>query len=773
MLPTQLFIAIVLVVIVLIFIGPIRRLFLTGPLFKFAKRLTPKLSIIERQAIDAGTDGFDTEIFKGNPNWDMLRAVPKCALTKEEEAFLAGPTQELCNMIDDWHIRAEARAVPDAIWSFAKKHGFLGLRISKSAGGHGFSTQAQSIILGTVASRSLDASTIVEVPNSLGPDELIEEFGTDEQKEKYLKSFVTGEEVACFAITSPMGGSDAANMRDVGYVQYGNYEGKKVLGISVSWSKRYITLAPKATVIALAFHLFDPDKLLQGEVDRGITLALVPSTHAGVNIGRRHLPSGVAFPNGPTWGDKVFIPLSWVIGGESGVGKGWLMIMQCLAAGRGVSLPSMSTAGTKLMLRVSTAYARVRRQFNKPIGKIEGVEEPLARIAEAAYVSESGRAVTAAMVTRENRPLVLSSILKYQLTEYSRRAVNDAMDIHGGKAVIDGPSNYLQSTYQIIPVAITVEGANIITRSLIVIGQAVLRSHPYFGKELRALESNGGRMDRIDFDRALAGHAVHFMKNVIRSLIHGISFGAFARSAHGPRSTRRWYRQLSRYTASFAFLADFLIIYYRGALKKKQKIGGRVTDALADLYLLACVLKRFEDDGALKEDYPIVELCLRNGLARIESSFTSIIDNQPSFFVRLLLRIVVLPFGRRQKPASDRLATTVVSSLLVPSNLRDRLTRYIYIPEGTNDSVGLLELAMKKSVEAESALIAVDKAVRSGNLSRYHGSNWLKDALDLGVVTDGEYKQLVEVESLVEKAIAVDHFDPSEITGLKHRTTRA
>lgn len=750
-------------------IPSLRREVLTKFIFKAVKKIAPRISPIEQQAIDAGSEGFDRELFSGKPRWDVFRALPTVALTDEEEKFLEGPTKEFCAHINDWRVRGEEKSVYDEIWDFAKKHGFLGLRVSKEAGGHGFSAQAQSIILGMVASRSLDASTTVEVPNSLGPDELIEAYGTSEQKKRYLKKFVTGEEIACFAITSQNAGSDAASMRDVGFIQYGLHEGKKVLGVIVSWNKRYITLAPRATVIVLAFHLLDPENHLNRGHDLGITLALIPTAHQGVIIGRRHMPGGSVFPNGPTQGERVFIPLSWILGAEEGIGHGWKMVMQCLAAGRGISLPSMSTATVKMMLLVSTAYARIRRQFNKSIGKIEGIEEPLARIVEAAYVTEAGRSFTASMVTRENRPLVIASIMKYQTTEYARRAINDALDIHGGKGIIDGPSNYLQSAYQIAPVAITVEGANIITRSLIVIGQAILRSHPFFKQILDSLTAVDNEREALRrFDSAFFGQITFFVSNTYRSIFHNLTHGMFARSSAGPQPTRKWYKKLSHASARFAFLADFIVITYQGSLKKRQRIGARLTDALSELYLMACVLKRFEDDGALSEDIPIIELCLQNGLNRFENSLFSLIENLHSPILRWTARVVVFPNPLSKKPASDILAHKVVTLALEPGAVRDRLTKYVYVPQSTKEPVGLLEFAMKKIIDCETALVKIEKSIRSGAVQRHLENDWIEDAYKKGIVTREESEKVREADELVQKVSAVDSFDPKYVTGIRH-----
>ena len=463
----------------------VRRRLIVAPAFTAIKQILPKVSDTEAQALDAGTIGFDAELFSGRPDWSKLAAVPGIILTPEEKAFLDGPTDDLCRMIDDWQIRHNDKEIPETIWDFVKKHGFLGMLISREHGGLGFSAQAQSLILGKIASRSPDVCTIVMVPNSLGPGELIEKYGTDEQKHYYLPRLAKGLEVPCFSLTGPTSGSDAATMRDIGTVVRQQWKGQDTLGIKLSWDKRYITLGPKATLVGLAFQLFDPQNQLGRGDSLGITVALIPADHPGVNIGRRHLPSGAAFPNGPNWGNDVFIPMDWLIGGEKMAGHGWRMLMECLAAGRAISLPSSAAAGAKSMLRFSTAYGRIRRQFGLPVARMEGLEEPLARLVESAYVNEAGRAVTAAMVSRGEKPSVISAIMKYQSTERMRRAVNDAMDLHGGRGICDGPTNYLQSAYQMVPVGITVEGANILTRSLITFAQGALRSHPYLTRRSR------------------------------------------------------------------------------------------------------------------------------------------------------------------------------------------------------------------------------------------------------------------------------------------------
>lgn len=738
-------------------IPSVRRLFLVRPVFRKARKFLSPLSNIEKEALKAGTPGFEAGFFSGRPDWEMLRKFPNINLTAEEKRFLDGPAEELCQMINDWEIR-DAQKIPKKLWDFAKKNGFLGLRASKEYGGLAFSFQAQSIILGKIASRSLDASTIVEVPNSLGPDELLKKYGTEEQKNTYLPRLAQGKDIPAFAITSPMGGTDAAAMRDVGYVEEGKYEGKKVLGIRLTWDKRYITFAPDATLIVLAFQLFDPANLLEKGEKIGITLALIPAHHRGVEIGARHLVGGAAFSNGPIWGKDVFIPLEWVIGAESGAGKGWKMIMECLFVGRAVSLPSMSVASVKAMLRYSSAYARVRRQFGKPIGTIEGIEEPLARLAEMAYVCEAARALTAAMVDSGQRPGGVAGLMKYQTTEAARRAVNDAMDIHGGRAICDGPSNYLQSTYQMAPVGITVEGANIVTRSLITFAQGVLGSHPYLFDEVRSLEMDE-RTGLPAFEHAFFGHVTLLISNTLRSFCHSLTGGMFGSAPRGvPAEVGAWYRRVWRYSASFALVADVTALFFSSRLKKKQKIGGRLADALSELFFLSAVLRHYEDDGFPEGDLPIVRLSLTNGLYRFEQALAGILTNFPSWFARFFLRLSVFPLGTARMPARDNLGHEVSALVLKPGEVRERLTRNIYISKDMNDAAGVLEQAFVKVVEAESALKKLEAAVRSRLIKRHHHTDWIAEAEQKGVLTKDEAALVGEAEALAHKAISVDHF---------------
>ncbi|MBS0252578.1 MAG: acyl-CoA dehydrogenase [Proteobacteria bacterium] len=744
-------------------IPAVRRSLIVAPVFAQIRKILPRVSDTEAQALEAGTVGFDAELFSGTPDWDKLKSVPPIELTPEERAFLDGPTEDLCRMIDDWQVRHTLHDVPDDIWDFVKKNGFLGMLISKEHGGLGFSAQAQSLILGKIASRSPDVVTIVMVPNSLGPGELIEKYGTDEQKHYYLPRLAKGEEVPCFSLTGPTSGSDAATMRDIGYVTRGMHKGEETLGIRLSWDKRYITLGPKATLVGLAFRLFDKDNLLGKGEDVGITLALIPADHPGINIGRRHLPSGAAFPNGPNWGNDVFIPMDWVIGGDKMAGNGWRMLMECLSAGRAISLPSSGTAGAKMMLRVTSAYARIRKQFGLPVSRMEGIEEALVRMIETAYVNEAGRAMTAAMVSRGEKPSVISAMMKYQTTEKLRRAVNDAMDIHGGRGICDGPANYLQSAYQMVPVGITVEGANILTRTLITFAQGALRSHPYLYKEVLAAQNPDRKAGLADFENAFNNHIAFSLSNATGAFVHNVTGGAFVKSPDHALRMSDWYRQLGRASRSYAFVADLTVALLGGGLKIKQKITGRMADALSELYMLSATLKRYEDDGRPEGDDLIVELAAENALYRFQEAMSGVVDNFPVRWARPLMRAVVFPLGRRRKPASDMLGHRVARHALQPGEARDRLTRDIFVSKDVNDPTGLLEVTLEKVIAAEPVEKKLEKAIRDGVVRRYHGNDWFAEAVANNVITEAEAEQLREVERLVARVIAVDHFDPAEV----------
>ncbi len=742
----------------------LRARFLSRPLYDELRRTFPAISNTEREALEAGTVGWDAQLFSGTPDWAQLKSIPPVHLSLEERAFLDGPTEELCELLNDWDMRHTRRDIPPKVWNFIKDQGFWGMLISKKHGGLGFSAQAQSLILGKVASKSPDAAIVTMVPNSLGPGELVEKYGTDEQKEYFLPRLAKGIEVPCFALTSPNAGSDAASMRDVGIVCKQDYEGKETLGIRVTWNKRYITLAPKATLLGLAFNLLDPDNLLGEEKENiGITLALIPTSHKGVVIGNRHLPGAGAFPNGPTSGENVFIPLDFIIGGRKNVGRGWGMLMECLSVGRAISLPATSTSAIKTVFRTTSAYARLRRQFSIPISKMEGIEEPLTRIIENAYSVEAGRAMTAAMVGTGEKPSVISALLKYSSTERMRQSITDAMDIHGGRAICDGPSNYLQAAYQAVPVGITVEGANILTRTLITFAQGALRCHPYLLAETEALQDKNHERGFRHFEKAFYSHISWSLANATASFLHNLTGSRFARGPGHAPETEQWYRALGSASRSFAFVADMTVGVLAGGLKTKQKITGRMADALTELYLLSAVLKRFEDEDEPESDRLIVELCARNALYRFDMALQGVIDNFPIRWAAFIMKMVAQPLGVRRRPASDRLGKKVVALAIAPGEVRDRLTSEIHINENPEDPTGILEYTLKLAVTLERAEKAIERAVRSGKIHRHHGADWFRAAAELKIITPHEEDDLRELDELIGRVIAVDEFSPEEV----------
>lgn len=741
----------------------VRRAAIVDPIFRQVKTVLPTVSETEQEALDAGTVGWDAELFSGRPDWAKLRSVPPIQLTDEEQAFLDGPADELCRMVDDWQIRHVDCEIPESIWRFVKDEGFLGMLISKEHSGLGFSAQAQSLILGKISSRSPDVATIVMVPNSLGPGELIEKYGTAEQKKNYLPRLARGEEIPCFGLTGPTSGSDAAAMRDIGVVTKSLHNGEETLGIRLNVKKRYITLAPVATLVGLAFRMFDPDSLLGDKYDIGITVALVPADHPGIRIGRRHLPADGGWPNGPIEGEDVFIPMAWTIGGQEMAGQGWRMLMECLSAGRAISLPSSSTAGIKSMLQTTSAYARIRKQFGLAIGQMEGVEDRIARLVEAAYGVEAARSVTASMVSQGEKPAVISALMKYQSTERLRTAVTDAMDIHAGRAVCDGPNNYLFGAYQAVPVGITVEGANILTRSLITFTQGALRSHPYLYDEIKAVQDSDRKRGADSFEEAFLGHVSFAVANVFGALFHNFTGGRFGSAPNQALSSAPWYRQLSRCSLNFALVADLCVALLGGGLKSKQKITGRMADALSELYFLSCILKRFEDDHRPSVDQSIVSYCAQNCLYRFQIALDGVIENFPNRVARWLMRWTVFPTGKPYRLASDALGKVVARLVLEPGDVRDRLIRHVFVSSQKEDPQGLLEYTLPKVIAVEEIERKVERAVRSGNLQRFYGRDWIGQAIEKGVISTEEAGELREVEELVQRVIAVDDFDPDEL----------
>lgn len=739
----------------LMMITPWRQRLLSKPMFLRIRRMLPAMSETERVAIEAGGVGWDAELFQGNPDWRELISLPKPRLRDDEQAFLDGPVEQLCSMLNDWQINSVDNDLPKEVWDFLKQHQFFGMIIPKCYGGLEFSAYAHSQVVMKISTRSVTAGVTVMVPNSLGPAELLMHYGTEAQREYYLPRLAGGEEIPCFALTGPEAGSDAGSIPDYGIVCMGKHEGREVLGLKVTWEKRYITLGPVATVLGLAFKAYDPDGLLGDQEDLGITCALIPTQTPGVNIGRRHHP-GSAFQNGPNSGREVFVPLDWVIGGQDGVGQGWRMLMECLSTGRGISLPALSTGAGKMASRVSGAYARVRRQFRTPIGRFEGIEEALARIGGLTYMMDAARTLTTSALDQGQCPSVVSGIVKYQLTEGMRRVINDAMDIHGGRAICMGPSNYLQRPYQAIPVSITVEGANILTRSMIIFGQGAMRCHPYLLQEMAAVNNKDERQGLADFDQALTAHIGYTLRNGSRALFHGLSGARFA-PVPVTGTMSRYYARLARMSAAFAFLADLALLTLGGGLKRREKLSGRFADALGQMYLCSASLKRFEDDGAPPEDLPLVRWAVRHSLYQTQQALDGILRNFPVAWLGRVIRPIVFPFGRRFRDPGDQLGHGVAELMLTPSAVRDRLTAGAYLSEDSQDPIGRMEYALKAVLAAEP----IEKRLHREGLRpapRQDYKDWLHGLREDGHIGDEEYDCLCAARDAMMAAIRVDDF---------------
>ncbi|MCP8884745.1 acyl-CoA dehydrogenase [Devosia sp. XJ19-1] len=746
------------VVLLVLAVKPIRMMVLTRPVYGAVRSILPKVSRTEQEALDAGTVGWDAELFSGRPDWDKLTKIRPLTLTPDEQAFLDGPAETAARMIDDWDIRHNRADLSPELWQFLKDKGFLGMLIAKEHGGLGFSAQAQSMIVSKIASRSVAAGITVMVPNSLGPGELLEKYGTPAQKEKYLHRLADGREVPCFALTGVHSGSDAGGMRDIGIVTKGMHEGKEVLGVRLSFDKRYITLAPIATLVGLAFILKDPDNLLGRGDDIGITLALIPHDHPGLDIGRRHYPARQAFMNGPVRGKDMFVPMDFLIGGTEYAGQGWRMLMECLSTGRAISLPAIGTTSIKQTLRATSAYARVRRQFGIPVGIMEGVAEPLGEMVKRAYMYEATRRLTASMVDEGQRPAVIAGLLKYTTTEAMRDSMDDAFDIQGGRAIQDGPANYLFGAYQALPVAITVEGANILTRTLMTFAQGVLRAHPYLLREIQAVQNKDRRAGLDAFDSAFGGHTGFMLRNIVASFLHGLSNGAFA-SSPNQGSMAVWYRRLHRYTQDFALVADWTTVVLGGALKRKQKLSGRMADILGDLYLMSATLKRFEEEGSIAEDKELVEAIMADRIASLEATFAEVFANFPNPVFAWAMRLLCFPLGRHAKPASDRVNYRFVRSVLRPGAFRDRLTTGVYVSMDPNDVTGVLEDAFVKVTEAEEIEARFVKAARKGVIERRLDRDAIADAVAAGVLNENEAGIMRAADEATNNAVNVDDFD--------------
>lgn len=740
---------------------PIRRNLISRAIYMAMKKIMPTISQTEQEALDAGDVWWEAELFSGKPDFSFLQKLPKPTLTDEEQAFIDGPVEKFCKMLDDWQITHVDYDLSPEAWQFAKDNGFFSLIIPKKYGGLDYSAYCHSQVVMKIGSRSGSAGVTIMVPNSLGPGKLLTTYGTEEQKDYYLPRLAKGIEIPCFALTGPDAGSDAGAMPDTGVVCYGSYEGKDdVLGIRLNFSKRYITLAPVATLLGIAFKLSDPEHLLSDEVERGITLALIKSDTEGVEIGQRHFPANHAFMNGPVRGKDVFIPLDAVIGGIDYVGKGWKMLMECLGDGRAISLPALGTAAGKMGSRYTGAYARIRQQFHTPIGYFEGVEEGLTEIAGQAYAMDAARSLVSVALDGGAVPSVISAIVKYQVMERMRHVINRSMDIHGGHAICMGPHNHLGRPYQLIPVGITVEGANILTRTMIVFGQGAMRSHPFLLKEVKAVHNEDQKQGIKDFDKAFFAHMGFIISNVVRSFWFGISFARFI-STPGDRDTRHYYRQLVRMSSSFALLADICVGVLGGSLKRREKISGRLADALANMYIMSAALKHYENQGSHREDLVLLKWVCEDSLYNIQTSMKGIMKNLPVPVIGALCNFIIFPLTKPFQRPNDKLGHKVARTILTPGETLDRLSAGVFCSDDKNDATGRISHALNLVLKTDELQHKLRDAFKQGRLDN-RGRDAYPEAKEKNIITETEYRQLMEAEAAIQNAIKVDEFSFSD-----------
>jgi acyl-CoA dehydrogenase len=716
----------------------LRREKVTRPLLGIYRKMLPAMSETEREALEAGNVWWDGELFSGMPEWERLMKFPAPELSAEEQAFIDGPCEELCRMIDDWQICHELGDMPKEVWDFIIEQRFK------------------------IGSRSPTVSSTIGVPNSLGPAELLMHYGTEEQKDHYLPGLASGKEIPCFALTSPEAGSDAASLIDSGVICKGKWNGKTITGIRLNWNKRYITLAPVATVLGLAFKLYDPDHLIGDEDEYGITAALIPTDLPGVEFGRRHNPLTIAFQNGPTSGKDVFVPLDFIIGGQEMAGKGWKMLVTLLSVGRAISLPAAACAGGQAASYASGAYTRIRKQFNTSIANFEGVGEALTRIAGHTYIVNSSLSVTAGAIGAGEKPAVPSAILKYHCTELARKIANDAMDVHGGKAICMGPSNYLGRAYMATPISITVEGANILTRSLIIYGQGAIRCHPFVLPEMHAASDEDEERGLINFDAALFGHIGYAISNLARSFFLALTHAKFSRVPLNT-PTRRYYQNINRYSAAFALASDFAMLTLGGGLKKRELLSARLGDVLSSMYLASCVLKHFENQGRRATDLPLVEWSVRTLMYQAQEALHSFLRNFPNRWAAAFLRVFIFPRGRTYSAPSDELAQKVVDLITRTGEARERLSEFAYTTIEPSNPIGLLQEALQLSETYAPLELRLKQALREGLIKSDYLGTQIDEAAHAGVISKQEAAELRDYHDKVRALLAVDDFAPEEI----------
>ncbi len=754
----------------LLSVDNLRKDWLTRPLFRWYKQHLPPISDTEQEAIEAGTVWWEGQLFSGIPDWQQLHACGKPELSREEQAFLDGPVRQLCEMADQWQVNHLLADVPEEILIYLKQEKFFGLIIPKSYGGLELSAVAQTEVLTRIAVVGGVIANCVVVPNSLGPGELLLKYGTDEQKNHYLPRLASGEDIPCFALTGPAAGSDATAIPDRGIVCQGKWHGEEIIGMRLSFEKRYITLAPVATLIGLAFKLADPAHLLGEVEDYGITCALIPRDTPGLKIGRRHLPVGDPFLNGPVCGEDIFVPLAYIIGGPAMAGKGWQMLVNCLSAGRCISLPSLANGISAYALAATGAYSRLRKQFKVPLSHMEGIQKPLARMAGLAYIINAARLQTAVAVDGGAKPSVPSAILKYHCTEMARVIINDAFDIHAGKAVMKGPRNYLAAAYESIPVGITVEGANIMTRSLMIFGQGVVRCHPCILQEMQLAAAADAYQAERQFDEVLLNHLGFAAANAARSFIHALTAAVFCQVPAGS-PLKRYYQQASRLSAALVVAADVSMFSLQGALKRREMLSARLGDLLSYLYLLSMVLKHYADSGSPGADRPLAEWACRYLLYQFQQAMLGLIENFPSRLIALQLKATVFPLGARFKLPTDRLDTQVANLFSADTETRRRFMAGLVLTAGEASPMGELEQLLRQADEMDAVDQKLQAAVKAGQLSNHSpgqspgtiSPDHLEAAVEIGLLGRDEAARRRDFDARLEQIIQVDDFPYADI----------
>lgn len=748
------------IILVTLNIGPLRRVVLTKPVFKYLQKSMPAMSVTEREALESGTTWWEKELFSGRPDWNEFAQIALPQLTTEEQSFLDNEVEQLCAMLDEWDIRSKRKDLPPEAWQFLKENNFFGLIIPKEFGGRDFSPYAQSRVMSKIASRSETAAVTAMVPNSLGPGELLMKYGTEEQKKRWLPGLAVGAEIPCFGLTGPEAGSDAGSIPDTGIVCMGMHEGNEVLGLRMTFNKRWITLAPVATVVGLAFKLYDPEGLLgdSSKKEYGITCALIPANHPGVEIGKRHNP-GSPFMNGPIFGTDVFIPIDWIIGGPAMAGRGWRMLIECLGAGRGVSLPALSTACGEMNYRLVGAYARIRRQFNMEVGKFEGVQEATAEIAASGYTLEAMRQlVTKGLET--GAPSVMTAMAKYHATEMMRESVEHSMDIVGGRAIQQGPRNFLVAAYHSVPVAITVEGANILTRSLMIFGQGAMRCHPYLFDEMQALQMDDQSQALKTFDKLFTAHLGHVFSNMLRTKLFGFLGGLFSSvPVNADDFSRRWYQRINLLSAALASMSDVALGVLGGNLKRRELLSARLGDVHSQLFIACSILKYHSTHGRTRAEDAHAEYALTRAIYKAQEALRDFAENFPLRRFAKLLSWVAMPYGKIVNKPSDNLIRELGDLILEDNPVRQELGRYVYVNQQPEDPAGRVESTYQLLLSLGPVWQTFYKAKASGKLSGKTIEEQAEDAAAKNIIQPQDVARVIEYDKKRFDCLQTDAFD--------------